>query len=362
MNTVPRSILLIDDERDKLASWAQLVRDSVNAEVCEWCPKEDENPSRVFHQKATQDTALVVTEYDLTTAIKGFFGHSVVAWSRRRFIPVGQFARGHGEALSTEPDLFELRVPREESEAVSFIVRMFKGFHQIRDGIERNPRLLSGGGSPAKVLAALLGRPDVESELWPYLSKPGLFNSSLLDAVTGQEAPKPSRAEKTRLLTYILGHMLANAVLKYPGPILGEGPLCAYLAASEENAGELAGLFESARYRGPFDHGKRLFWRDEVDDAIERLARDLGIEDDAYESIGDYHRAVIERALGARAFKHGCDRCGGVKGGFWCPFTKTAVCERGDCSSPASSWVPSGAYACRVERELFDEWVPILGL
>lgn len=362
MSTSPRSILLIDYERDKLASWARLVRDRVDAEVCEWCPKEDENPSRVFNQKARQNTALVVTEYDLTTAVKGFFGHSVAAWSRHRFIPVGQFSRGHHEALSTEPGLFELRVPLDELDAVSFIVRIFKGFHQIRDGIERNPQLLRDGGNPAQVLASLLGRPDVESQLWPYLSKPGLFNSSLLDTVTIPRAAKPSQAEKTRLLTYILGHVLANAVLKYPGPILGEGPLCAYLAASVENIEDLAGLFKSARYEGPFGDGERFFWREEVDDAIERLARDLGVEDDEHESFGDYHRAVIERALGGTLTNHDCDRCDGVKGGFWCPFTKTAVCERGDCSSTASSWVPSGAYACRVEREFFDEWAPILGL
>ena len=121
-------------------------------------------------------------------------------------------------------------------------------------------------------------------------------------------------------------------------------------------------LFEEAKYKGPFDKGERLFWRDDVDVAIEKLAEELEVEDSDYGSFGDYHRAVIDKALGGTMAEHGCDRCAGVKGGFWCPFTKRAVCERGDCSSTASSWIPSGAFACRVERDFFDEWSPILGL
>ena len=365
MNAPIPAILLIDDEWSKLRSLAARVRDKVEAAtVREWYPREDEDPSAAFHRLAGDDTVLVVTDYDLTTAVRGLFGHSVVAWCRNQFIPVGDFSRGHREALSTEPDLFELRVPRDEEGAVTHIVRMFKGFRRIRTGIEQEPALLSGGRSPAQVLATLLGRKGLESQLAPYLSRPGLFNSSLLDTLTsrasGDEDEKA--AEKAKLLTYILGHVLVNAVMKYPGPILAEGSLCAYLAISVEDLEKVAGLFESAKYTGPFDDGERLFWRDDVDNVVEELARKFEVDDSSFRSFGDYHRAVISQALDAPLAKHECDRCDGVKGGFWCPFTKRAVCERSDCSSTASSWVPSGAYACRVERIFFEEWSPILGL
>lgn len=358
------TILLIDDEQEKLTSLARRVREKVDGtKVQEWLPKEDESLLDAFERMAVEGTVLVVTDYDLTTAVKGLFGHSVVAWCRNRFIPVGDFTRCHPEALSTEPDLFELRVPRNEEDAVAYIVRMYDGFRRIREGIEGKPRLLSAGRSPAQVLAALLGRKNMESQLGPYLSKPGLFNSSLLDALTGgQRGRNTSSAEKARLLTYILGHVLVNVVLKYPGPILAEGPLCAYLAISSKDMDKVGSLFESARYRGPFDRGEMLFWREDVDATVEELASELDVEDSDYGSFGDYHRAVVVKALRGSLGKHSCDRCDGVKGGFWCPFTKRAVCERGDCSSPASSWIPSGAFACRVERVFFDEWAPILGL
>ena len=260
--------------------------------------------------------------------------------------------------------MFELRVPLNEADAVAYIDRMFEGFRRIQEGIEQDSELLTTQRSPAQVLALLLDRKELKSQLGPYFSKPGLFNSSLLDTLTGGEHKRGSAtaAEKTRLLTYILGHVLVNAVLKYPGPILAEGPLCAYLATSPNDIERVAGLFDAARYTGPFDAGERLFWRGDVDEVVERLAQEFEVDDTEYRSFGDYHRAVIDKALSGSMAKHECDRCDGLKGGFWCPFTKRAVCERSDCSSTASSWVPSGAYACRVERVFFDEWSPILGL
>lgn len=357
-------ILLIDDEKDKLESLAIQVRNNVDTAIVQtWHPRRNEDPSQEFEKRISKDTILVVTDYDLTTAIKGLFGHSVVAWCRNQFIPVGDFSRGHDDALSTEPDLFKLRVPRNEPEAADYIARMFDGFRRIRDGIESNTQLLGGGGSPAYVLSELLGRPDLESEISPYLSRPGLFNASLLDTLVAGSCQYSSETEKDKekLLTYILGHVLVNAILKYPGPVLAEGPLCAYMGMSNKDSIKLTSHFQNAKYDGPFDSNENLFWRDKVDDEVEKIARRFRIEDLNYESLSEYRRAVMIEAIGPIA-NHSCARCDGVKGGFWCPFTKRVVCERGDCSSTASSWIPSGAYACRVERDFYDEWSPILGL
>lgn len=88
------AILLIDDDREKLQRLAARVRERLDmAEVREWYPRENENPSVAFARKVREDTVLVVTDYDLTTAVKGLFGHSVVAWCRNQFIPVGDFSR-----------------------------------------------------------------------------------------------------------------------------------------------------------------------------------------------------------------------------------------------------------------------------
>lgn len=365
MSTPSQTILLIDDEQGKLDDLARCVREKASSvDVRTWRPSENEDPSEAFALQADGELALVVTDYDLTKAVKGLFGHSVVAWCRKRLIPVGDFSRGHPTELSMEPDLFKLRVPSDEAAAAAYIVSLFRGFGQIAEGIEQSPELLSEGTSPAQVLAAVLGRERSESQLSPYLSRPELFNPSLLDTLRSNEPWRESEnlIEKTRLLTYILSHVLVNAVLKYPGPILAEAPLCAYLAVSSEDIDEVAGLFEESRYTGPFGDSERLFWREDVDEVVETLAQQFEIDDAEYSSFGDYHRAVISKAVPRPLAKHDCERCDGDKGGFWCPFTKRAVCERNDCFSPASSWIPAGAYACRVEKDFFDLRSPILGL
>ena len=364
-------ILLIDDDKDKLKSLSEQVRCKVG-DTCvrTWYPEYPEYPegsndlSREFDQQVSENTALVITDYDLTKATHGLSGHSVVAWCRNKFVPVGDFSRGHPKALSEEPDLFELRVPRAESDAADYIARMFRGFRQVQSSIERDAQLLDGSRSPAHVLASNLERFDLESEFSPYLSRPGQFNSSLLDALVAQSSKNSNASlnDKMKLLTYILGHVLVNTVLKYPGPILAERPLCAYLALSYESIEKIKPLLEDAEYTGPFSEGEKFYWRDKVDEKIEQIADNLGVDDSEFDSLDCYRRNVLERALDSSLANHECIRCEGKKGGFWCPFRKRAVCENGDCSSTASSWIPSGAYACRVEKEFYEEWSPILGL
>lgn len=367
------AILLVDDKKRNLDRLQERVRQELGelpgAQVAAWDPRGlSGDPEDAFAERIGDDTVLVVTDLDLTPAVPGLLGHSIVAWCRKRFIPVGDFSSKIG-ALPKESDLFELRVPRGESAAVAFIARMYRGFRDLRAGMENDRTLLGETESPGQLLATLLGRRELESQFSPYMTRPGMFNASLLDTLAELDVDGTDRraAEKTRLLTYIVGHVFVNAVLRYPGPLLAKGPCCAYLAMSEEDAEEVLGLFGDAGFDGAFADGERLFWRDRVDAAVERLSAEHEVADANYESFGDFRRAVVSRALesaGRTARAHACPRdgCNGIKGGFWCPFTGRPVCERQDCSSTASSWVPSGAYACRVERDYFDERAPILNL
>ena len=367
------AILLVDDKKRNLDRLQSRVREELGElpkeQVAGWNPRGlSGDLEKAFVERIGDDTVLVVTDLDLTPAVPGLFGHSIVAWCRKRFIPVGDFSSKIG-ALPKESDLFELRVPRGESAAVVFIARMYRGFRDLRAGMEKNVTLLSETESPGQLLATLLGRSELESQFSPYMTRPGMFNASLVDtlAALGVGGAQGQETEKTRLLTYIVGHVFVNAVLRYPGPLLAKGPCCAYLAMSEEDAETALGLFGDAGFDGAFADGEKLYWRDKVDAVVERLSADHEVADADFESFGDFRRAVVSRALqsvGRTATAHGCTRdgCNGTKGGFWCPFTGRPVCEREDCSSTASSWVPSGAYACRVERDYFDERAPILGL
>ena len=367
MNNSKPSILLIDDNKKNLDNLVERLRGLVpDAELNSWRPAEqDGQPVDVFNDKVDEHTALVITDYDLTTQVKGFFGQSVVGWCQTRAIPVGEYSRANIIKLPTEPSLFELRVPNDEEKAAKYIARAFSGFLAIRRGIEEKPELLSKGQRLASVLSSLLSCPHLESQFAAYMSRPGAANSALtqqlIDYARDEATPSIKRIErKVRIVTYVLGHVLLNSILKYPGPILSYRVLCAYLTTTPGSEGDISGLFKDAAYSGPFSDNRQLFWRHIVDDTIDRLSEQVNAGQ--AESFGDFNRRIVEAALECKLAPHNCNRCGGEKGGYWCPFTMRPVCERADCSVPASSWIPSGAHLSRVERDFHDEWAPLLGL
>ena len=252
-------------------------------------------------------------------------------------------------------------MPTDDEHDAAFVATMFRGFLALRKGIEDRPAILTERRSLAAVLASLLDRPRLEIQFGAYMSRLGAANSALLQRLRDFAGPEePNDADKIALLTYVLGHVLFNAVLKYPGPILSCRALCAYIATIPDEAPAIEPYFADARYRGPFSEGQSLFWREDVDRILDQLG--AGIGEGEVESFADLIRLVVENALGRSLAHHQCDRCGGVKGGFWCPFTLRPVCERFDCSVPSSSWIPSGAQLSRVEKDFYYEWAPLLGL
>ena len=166
--------------------------------------------------------------------------------------------------------------------------------------------------------------------------------------------------ERITLAAYILGHVLFNAVLRYPGPILNALDLCSYLALADEASSKITPLFKEAAYTGPFSNLGQHFWRDRTDNLIEKWAE---MAEAAYTGhLPSYRRAVVEEKLGGAALaRHRCLRCHGERGGYRCPYTRVTVCERSDCSVGSSGWIPQRADLSRVERTFYDETAPMLG-
>jgi hypothetical protein len=313
------SILLIDDNEELLDTLHAELADVLTGEsvdIRRWVPTAaDGSPDDVFQSKVDDTTVLVVTDYDLTSGGKtGLFGLSIVGWCQTRAIPVGDFSRKI-PGLPSGPNLFELRVPTGADEAAAFIASIYRGFKHIREEIVARPDLVAKR-SLALVLADLLGRPNLESEFALYISWLSAANSGLLDKLRAAAPPAgaPTSAEKNSLLTYILGHVLLNAILKYAGPILSEEAFCAYLATTSDQIDNVASLFKSALYDGPFSGIRRYFWREAVDPVIDELAR--SVEDQQFDTFGELNRRAVELALGQALPRHACDRCAGQNGVF----------------------------------------------
>jgi hypothetical protein len=357
-----RSVLLIDDKQsavDELAAALSNLLPAGSVDIRTWVPTDDDDdPHEAFLSKVDEGTTLVVTDSDLTSQGQlGLFGASVVAWCQQLAIPVGDYSR-QLPSLPKEPELFELRVPSDPQAAAAYVAATFRGFRDIADALAANEELVVKR-SPAAVIAGLLEQPDLESQIALYAVRLGPASGALMRRVEHHD--DPSAQEKRSLLAYVAGHLLLN-VLRFAGPILSLRALKAYVASDEADAPDVVALFESARYAGPFGDLEEYFWLTRVDAIIEELANALPAGQD-YETSGEFHRTVLEKALARDLARHSCaTRCHGKNGGFLCPFTDRTVCERPDCSVGSNSWLPQGAKLCRIEKDFFEEWAPLLGL
>ena len=361
------SILLVDDNEalldDLAAELTPLVGPDV--QIRRWVPAREDHLDDVFGRQVDDQTIFVATDYDLTKRGQtGLFGTSVVSWCQARSIPVADFSRGNPGALPKEPDLFELRIPNpgDAHGTARYIATLCRGFLNIAAALRGRPELLDRK-SPASVLAGILGVPADESQFALYGVRFGAASGALMAKMADAAAPEiqPTNADKAKLLTYIVGHLLVNAVLRFPGPILSEQAFRGYVASDEADALDVRALFDAALYQGPFAELDRFYWSSTVDGILETLAAALPPNVET-ETVGEFRRRAIEQRLGSNLRRHGCPRCHGANGGFFCPFTKRTVCTRNDCSVGSNSWIPAGANLCRIERDFFDEWAPLLGL
>lgn len=363
------AILVIDDDAAHCKELADGVyaalsrRGHAAVEVLQWSPGEGEEPLARFDAFIkSYDVRLVITDYDLTSqGTLGLFGATVVDWCQLKAIPVGDFSRKNVDALAKEPNLFELRIRVEEPEAPEQVAELYLGFEEVRQAFE-NVQDISNFRNPAAALATILQRRGLTPQFSQYGTKYASANASLVDALRGEHSEQERNELIQRFFVYIAGHILVNSVLRFPGPLVNRRSLAAYLAINLEDAVKVEGLFTDARYRGPFCALEDFWWVEDIDDVLDNY-RDQLDASIAYVSAGAERRRLAEIAKGEPLeLDPECNRCGGKEGGYFCPYTNRTVCERSDCSTPSSTWIPQGARISRLEYDFYEEWAPILGM
>jgi hypothetical protein len=357
------NLVIIDDEEDHriaLVAAVRLVDPAI--EIREWSPDKtaDVDPYARFKELIDDQTVFVVTDYDLTKqGPSGLFGDSIVSWCQMRSIPVGDYSRRTVSMLPEEPNQYEIRVPVSDDVAsATFIVGVFRGFSAIGEAIAKQKEHLEARRSPVALLSLILGRPQEEARFSLYGVRLGASNPSLQEHL--RQTNDPPTSDKQRLLTYVIGHLLLNVVLKYPGPILTMAALAAYAACDVSESETLLAVFEEAKYLGPFNEVVPAFWLSDVDEVLRRLVGQLPSPPDTL-TVGELNRLAVEHELNRALAPFACTRCEGKNGGFWCPFTKRPVCLLPTCSVSSNAWIPQGARSCRIERGFYDEWAPVLG-
>ena len=270
----PPRLLLIDDDAGQLGELRKeiekLLAGGRTVDIDVWQPAKGEVIRDKLVEKLNVRPTLVVTDHDLTEGgPAGMMGGSVISWCRAHAIPVGDYSRKLQDELE-EPELFDFRFPSEPDAAAVFIVDILNGFDDLAHALAtRDPA--TDADSWSLTLATLLGREGAASSFSLYSVRTGASHAGIIERLTNQL----EEAEARRLLaTYVLGHLLYNGILRYPGPILSDLALCSYLAVADERVNTVAGLFEVARYQGPFGSGLRFFWQEDVDDALLSMAEE----------------------------------------------------------------------------------------
>lgn len=361
------SILLIDDNEDlieELHKKLSAVLEDENVAIRYWVPRsKDGDPDKALAYHAPEGTKMVITDYDLTQrGMRGFQGSAVQSWCRRKLIPVGDFSRGQLENIPKEPDLFGMKIPVETATAAAtYVAAAYRGFLGIRTAIGA---LGHESRSISAITAEILGRNSYEPVLSLYFSRLVSSNTGIRDHLQ-HLASKPGehdREDTLDVLAYVIGHVLLNLILAFPGPVLSREVLAAYLSVSQDEAEEIVERAKVPAYDGPFAEIQPLLWREDLDNALADLVSASDQEPPDQSEL--YNRFAAGLVLKREPSVHDCarDGCGGKLGGFWCPFTKRPVCLRDDCSEASTAWIPDGADLCRVEKEFFEEFAPLLGL
>lgn len=354
-------ILLIDDKEELIRSLGDALDaklDGLGVNVERWVPtKDDKDPNERFEELASPGISLVVTDYDLSLSMTGLKGPIIQSWCQRNRIPVAVYSRGHVKDLPGEPSLFEILIRYSDDEtAAAVIAGMNSGFTDVYTTIAR---MDTAKLSLAMIAALVIERPEYEPTLSLYFSRLISSNPSIRGHLL-RVARQEEKPDTVATLSYVVGHVLLNLVLAYPGPILSRPVLAAYLCVATDEVDEFVKKAGIPPYEGPFNKVRQFVWREDVDSALTEATEKAGKE--APEEIERFNRFAAELILGKEPSRHSCERegCNGERGGYWCPFTERTVCSHEDCSESSTAWIPDGADLCRVEADFFQEFSPFL--
>jgi len=349
-------ILVVDDEQPLLDALCAGIGAAGGVPLKFLPPDTDEWTTRLDEALA-EDITLVAVDENLTKKVRGLFGAYVAERGAAHLLPVARYSRLLHSTSPGAPRLFELRLRGNESEYAASLVALARGFQEFEAALLATEDFADISG-PGAVIAAVVREPDEEFQFAQYASRLGPLPDGVEKAISRNVDRRKSddaSGEQKKVAAYVAAHVFVNSVLRFPGPLLNEASLCAYFAVASAEAKTLDSLVEASRYSGPFDGLGPFYWRRKVDEWC--AAQGVSVAGD----IGTANRELAERFLGRKLQRFACERCQGVRGGFFCPFSERTVCDREECSVEADAWIPAGASMCRTERDFHDIWRPLVG-
>lgn len=292
-------------------------------------------------------STLFVADRDLSK-IPNFRGMSVTAVigaAKRLAVPICSYAR------QPAPDDYKWRARWEEGHVILAAgnddelarqsVLAARGFADIASQL---PGIMQSelGKSPAKILAALLGKPE-------YSDKIALYGVGDQNRLSDVPAKGRDDTDWIKRIGCFLGYWLWDSILRYPGLLVNEVAAASHLniAADDFRKPEVRGIFKEALYGGPFaDQNRPQWWRGMIDDIVSREKHDDGL-------------ALVRSQLGGGISASQCSVDSTKTAGYYCIISEKPVSLEN--SKGGLSWLPRGADLTRISTRLFEEYGPWIG-
>ena len=299
--------------------------------------------SRALYDGAT----LLVVDRDLSKSKKflGLSVNAVAGAAKRLAIPICSYAR----QPDTEDYKWRARWEEEhiilstenDDELARQAVLAARGFAQIA---ARLPGVMKdkAGKSPAKILAALLAKPE-------YSDKIALYSVGDQNRLPEILAKAKDETDHIKRMGCFLGYWLWDSLLRYPGLLVNEVAAASHLniATVDFQKSEVQAIFEEALYDGPFANAKKpQWWRGVLDDIVAGGNCNDGLE-------------LVRRKLGDTINPSQCWVDPSKPAGYYCIISEKPVSLEN--SRGALSWFPRGADLTRITTRLFEEYGPWIG-
>jgi hypothetical protein len=317
--------------------------------------ESDEDQKRMFEDRLVSilrkppydGITLVVADRDLSMSLnfRGMSVSAVIGAAKTLAIPICSYAR------QPAPEDYKWRSRWEEGHIVLAsgdddelsrqAILAARGFAEIASKL---PAVLKAGigKSPAKILAALLGKEEYADKITLY----GVGDKNRLS-----EIPENAKdeADRPRRIGCFLGYWLWDSLLRYPGLLVNEVAAGSHLNIQTDDfrKAEIRRLFADALYAGPFTDEKRpQWWRGVLDDVVSRAGCDDGLQ-------------FAQKELGGTIHASQCWVDSSKSAGYYCIISEKPVSLEN--SRGGLSWFPRGADLTRITTRLFEEYGPWIG-
>ena len=239
----------------------------------------EERLESILREAPYDGATLIVADRDLSksTNFLGLSVNGVAAAAKRLATPICSYARQPApEDYKWQARWEEGHIilsPENDDDLARQAIVAASGFAHIMATL---PEVLKGkvSKSPAKILAALLGKMEYSDKIALY----GVGDQKRLS-----EIPAKTRDETDHIkrIGSFLGYWLWDSLLRYPGLFVNVVAAASHLNIETDafRSPKVQVIFEEALYRGPFADSERpQWWRGMMDDVVSREGCADGLE------------------------------------------------------------------------------------